>query len=118
LIDLARVAHRKSVTVSDLKRRAGEVHRAVGQNGEIYTLRFGDSEDMAVVPLDGLLELARERDDLLEMLGALERQLSTRSELPLLGGPDEDDLVRRRLAEPKLSGEEVLAAARARLGLD
>jgi hypothetical protein len=118
LIDLDGVARRKSVTISDLKRRASELHREIGENGAIYTVRFGDSEDVAVVPLEGLLQLARERDDLLEMLAALERQLATRSELPLLGGPDEDELIRRRLVEPTVPGDEVLAAARARLGLD
>jgi hypothetical protein len=108
---------RKSVTVSDLKARAEEIHREVGTEGKLYALRYGDNEDMAVVPLDGLVALARERDELLDALASLERQLAAQSGLPLLGGPDEDDLVRRRLGEERLAGDKVLAEVQSRLGL-
>jgi hypothetical protein len=118
MVDLEKLARRKSVTVSDLKRRAEEIHRAVGEQGQVYGLRYGEHEDMAVVPLEGLVELAQERAELLDLLASLERQLAAQAGIPLLGGPDEDDLVRRRLAEKRLAGTEVLAEARARLGLD
>lgn len=112
------MAKRKSVTVSDLKKRAGEIHREVGHEGKVYTLRFGEHEDMAVVPLEGLVDLAREHAELLHLLGGLERQLASQAGVPLLGGPDEDSLLRRRLSEERLSGPEVLAKARAKLGLE
>jgi hypothetical protein len=118
VIDLGAVARRKSVTVSDLKRRADEIHEEVGHAGQVYALRFGDHEDMAVVPLEGLVELAQERAELLELVASLERQLAAQAGVPLLGGPEEDELIRRRLAEPRVSGSEVLAAARAKLGLE
>lgn len=118
MIDLTTVAKRRSVTVSDLKKRADEIHREVDQNGRVYTLRFGEHEDMAVVPLEGLVELAREREELLEIVARLERQLAAQAGVPLLGGPDEDELIQRRLTEERRRGPEVLAAARRRLGVE
>ena len=118
MIDLEAVARRRSVTVSDLKKRADEIHREVGHEGRVYTLRFGDHEDMAVVPLEGLVDLARERAELLDLVASLERQLAVQAGIPLLGGPDEDELIRRRLSEPEVPGSEVLAAAKAKLGLE
>ncbi|MBI2955103.1 MAG: hypothetical protein HYY30_12360 [Chloroflexi bacterium] len=118
MIDLATLAQRKSVTVSDLKKKADQIHRDVGHDGKVYTLRFGDHEDMAVVPLDGLVELARAYAEALDLMAGLERQLSAQADILLLGGPDEDDLVSKRIAEPRVHGSEVLAAARAKLGLD
>lgn len=117
MIDLVGLARRKSVTISDLKARAEEIHREVGDEGKVYTLRYGDREDMAVVPLDGLVELAKEREELLALLANLERQLAVQSGIPLLGGPDEDELVRQRLSEERVPGDEVLAEVRSRLGL-
>ena len=117
MIDLAALAERKSTTISDLKRRASVIHEEVGHAGKVYSLRFGDHEDMAVVPLDGLVALATEHEEVLGLLAALERQVSAEAGTPLLGGPDEDDLVRRRLSESRRSGPEVLAAAREKLGL-
>lgn len=117
MIDLATLARRKSVTVSDLKRRAEEIHREVGEKGLVYGLRYGEHEDMAVVPLDGLVDLARDRAELLAQIASLERQLASQAGIPVLGGPDEDDLVRSRLDEERLSGSKVLENARARLGI-
>jgi hypothetical protein len=117
VIDLVSLAMRKSVTVSDLKARAEEIHREVGTEGKLYALRYGDNEDMAVVPLEGLVALAKERDELLVIVASLERQFAAQSGLPLLGGPDEDELVRRRLGEERLAGNKVLAELRSRLGL-
>jgi hypothetical protein len=117
MIDLVSLAMRKSVTVSDLKARAEEIHREIGTEGKLYTLRYGDHEDLAIVPLESLVALAREREELLTLLASLERQLAAQSGVPLLGGPDEDDLVRRRLSEERFAGEIVLAEARVRLGL-
>ncbi len=118
MIDLAAVAKRKSVTVSDLKKRAAEIHEQVGHGGEVFSLRFGDHEDVAVVPLEGLVELAREHAELLDLLANMERQMAAQAGIPLLGGPEEDQLLRERLAKPRVPGSEVLAAARAKLGLD
>src|SRR5438067_10035227 len=118
MIDLAALARRRNITVSDLKRRAEEIHQAVGGEGKVYTLRYGEHEDMAIVPLEGLVELARDRAELLALLASLERQIAAQAGIPLLGGPDEDDLVRRRLAEDRIPGADVLAEARNRLGLE
>lgn len=117
MVDLAAVAERRSVTVSDLKRRAEEIHRQVGHEGRVYALRFGEHEDMAVVPLAGLVQLAREHAELRELLASLERALAAQAGLPLLGGPDEDAVIRSRLVEESVSGAHVLAEARATLGL-
>ena len=118
MIDLTSLARRKSVTISDLKKRASDIHREVGHEGKVYGLRFGEHEDMAVVPLDGLVELTYDHAELLELIAGLERQLAAQAEIPLLGGPDENELVRGRLTEPRVRGAEVIAAARARLGLE
>lgn len=118
MIDLAAVARRKSVTVSDLKKRAGEIHQEVGHEGKVYGLRFGEHEDMAVVPLDGLVELALDRAEMLELIAGLERQLAAQAGIPLQGGPDNNGLVRGRLAEGRVHGAEVISAARARLGIE
>ncbi len=117
MIDLASVAKRKSVTVSDLKKKADEIHREVGEEGRVYALRFGEHEDMAVVPLDGLVELARDRAELLDLLASLERQLAVQAGVPLLGGPEENEILKRRLSEERVPGAEVLGAAKAKLGL-
>jgi hypothetical protein len=117
-MDLTDVARRRSVSVSDLKRRAEEIHQAIGHEGRVFTLRYGEHEDMAVVPLEGLVELAREREELIQLVSSLERQLAALTGLPVLGGPDEDQIIRARLAEGRVSGEEVLAAARGKLGLE
>lgn len=117
MIDLFSLARRKSITVSDLKSRAEQIHHEVGGEGVVYALRYGEHEDMALVPLEGLVELARDRDELLERLADAERQLAAQAGVPLLGGPEEDNLVRRRLSEERVSGEDVLSSARSRLGL-
>ncbi|MBI2864137.1 MAG: hypothetical protein HYX94_06195 [Chloroflexi bacterium] len=117
MIDLASVARRKSVTISDLKKKANDIHREVGQEGMVYSLRFGEHEDMAVVPLEGLVELTSDHAELLDLIAGLERQLAAQSGVPLLGGPDENELVRARLGEKRVQGAEVVTAARARLGL-
>ncbi|MBI4321276.1 MAG: hypothetical protein HY675_22525 [Chloroflexi bacterium] len=117
MIDLAAVAGRKSTTISDLKKRGDKIHEEVGHAGKIYSLRFGDHEDMAVVPLGGLVELATAHAELLELLAALERQVAAQAGIPLLGGPEEDDIVRGRLSDPRRPGPDVIAAARAKLGL-
>ena len=58
MLDLSSVARRKSITISDLKQRAEQIHREVGEEGRVYTVRYGEHEDMALVPLDELIELA------------------------------------------------------------
>ncbi len=117
MLDLLALAKRKSVTVSDLKSRAEEIHRDVGDEGRVYAVRDGDQEDLALVPLDALVELARDHDELLALLANLERQLAAQSGIPLLGGPDEDAMIRARLSEERVPADAVLAEARARLGL-
>jgi hypothetical protein len=116
MIDLGALAERKSLTVSDLKRRAEEIHQEVGEEGRVYALRYGEHEDMAVVSLRDLVQLARENAELTETVRNLERELASLLGVPLLGGPDEDDLIRRRLAEPRTPGTQVLDDLRAKLG--
>jgi hypothetical protein len=118
VIDLAVLAERKSVTISDLKRRAEEIHREVGEKGKVYTLRYGEHEDMAVVPLDALVQLAREHAELREEMIQQELLRAAAAGLPVLGGPDEDDLIRERLKEPSIPGAAVIADLKARLGIE
>jgi hypothetical protein len=61
--------------------------------------------------------MKRERYEQPRAASRSERQLAVEAGLPILGGPDEDDLIRRRLTENRPSGSDVLAAARWRLGL-
>jgi hypothetical protein len=118
MIDMTSLAKRASVSVSELKNDAERVHREVTQGGRVIAVRYGDREDMALVSLAELVDLAGERAELMQMVASLERLLAEQSGLPLLGGPEEDALVRRRLGDSRLPASEVLAEARALLGLD
>ncbi len=118
MIDLATVSQAKSITIRDLKKRPNQVYREVVEEGQVYVLSFGDREDVAIVSLEGLLELASEHAGPLKLAARLQRKLAALTGVPLAGGPEEDDLPRVRCSEPRISGSEVLAATRAKLGLE